>query len=367
MALLETHFPIRMPTTTATSTAWQSTLQAIGDYVAIVRQAEEPATITSVDVLVDFYSTGGSDIVRVGLQSVNSSGEPSGTWLGYVDRACNTSNFPYFSYSNHALGTSVTLTRGQQYAIVVFALSGTWSGSLYFRTNDNYYVDTEGRQAFPYMVQKIAGTVTKSNAAGCFTHCCSSSTRTYGQPHKPDTVASISNASTPNEIGNYFRIPTGVSTSYSVLGIRLFIALATGVGTFNVTLYDSANTVLQQVSFTCNQVVGGTSSLLQRDFYFDEASLSSLTPGSYYRVAVSATNSTAIGAMAKINFPTSLGMTAYTGANGTCIYTSRSGSGAWTDVPGQMLVMKAIISDVTGGGGGTVATSPRYTINAGIN
>lgn len=351
MALLETHYPVRMPTTTATSTAWQSTLQAVGDYVAVVRQAEEPATITSVDILVDFYATGSLDTVRIGLQSVNSSGEPTGTWLGFVDKTCTTGNFPYFSYSSHTLGTSVTLTRGQLYAIVVHAQSGTWSGSLYFRTNDNYYVDTEGRQAFPYMVQKIAGSITKSNAAGCFTHCCSSSTRTYGQPHKPSSIASISSTSTPNEIGNYFRIPTGIGTSYSVLGVRLFIALATGIGTFNITLYDSVNTVLQQVSFTCNQVVGGTSSLLQRDFYFDETTLTALTPGSYYRVAISATNTAAIGSMALINFPTTLGMTAYTGASGTYVYTSRSGSGAWTDVAGQMHVMKLIITDVIGSAG----------------
>lgn len=367
MALLETHYPVRMPTTTATSTAWQSTLQAVGDYVAVVRQAEEAATITTVSVLVDFFVTGATDIVRVGIQSVNSSGEPSGTWLGFVDKTRDTANFTWFSYSTHTLGSGVSVTRGQLYAIVVQALSGTWSGSQYFRTNDNYYVDIEGRQAFPYMVQKIAGSVAKSNAAGCFTHCCASSTRTYGQPHKPASITSISSSSSPNEIGNYFRIPTGAGSSYSVLGIRLFIALTNSAGTFDVNLYTSSGTLLQQVSFTCSQIVGGTSSLLQRDFYFDEATLSSLTPGSYYRCAISATNAIGIGDMAQITFPSALGMTAYTGADGTYVYTSRTGSGAWTETAGQMHVMKLIISDITGGSGGIIATSPRYTINAGIN
>ena len=365
MAQLDVYFPTRLPVTTATSTAWQSTLQALNDYVAIVRQAEEAATITSVQILVDFFSTGSSDVVRIGLQSVNSSGEPSGTWLGYVDKTCTTGNFPYFNFSSHTLSASVSLTRGQLYAIVVQAQSGTWSGSLYFRTNDNYYVDIEGRQAFPYMVQKIAGSVAKSNAAGCFIHSCSSATKTYGQPHKPSSITSISSSSSPNEIGNYFRLPTGLGTSYTLLGVRLFIAMTNSAGTFDITLYDTSNTVLQQVSFTCSNVVGGMTTLAQRDFYFDEASLTALVPGTYYRVAIKATNATGIGAMAYIDFPT-LGMTAYTGVDGTCQYTSRAGTGAWTEVSGRMHVMKLILNDVAGGSSSSV-TMPRYTMNAGIN
>jgi hypothetical protein len=351
MALLEVHYPTRMPTTTATSTAWQSTLQAVGDYVAIVRQAEEPAVINAVHGYLDYFSTGSGDIVRVGIQSVNASGEPSGTWLAFADKTCTTANFPYFSFFSHTLSSTTTLTRGQLYAVVIQALSGTWNGSLYFRTNDNYYVDTEGRQAFPYMVQKIAGSVSKSNASGCFIHSCSSSTRMYGQPHKPNQLTSLSNTSSPDEIGNYIRIPTGVGSAYSILGVRLFIAMTNSAGTFDITLYNSSNTVLQQASFTCSQVVGGTTSLLQRDFYFDEASLTALVPGTYYRLAVKATNATGIGVMAYIDMPTTLGMTAYTGADGTCVYTSRAGGGAWTDTGGRMLCMKAIISDVTGSAG----------------
>lgn len=354
MALFEIHYPTRLPVTNSTNTSWQTTLQAVGDYVGIVRQAEESATITSVGLYVDYYTVGASDVIRVGLQSVNSNGEPSGTWLGYVDKTATTGNFPYFGYSNHVLSTSVSLVRGQLYAIVAQALSGTWSGAQYFRTNDNYYVDPEGKQAFPYMAQKVAGSVTKANAAGCYTHFCSSSTRAYGQPHQPGVVTSISNASSPNEIGNYFRIPTGTCTSYSVLGVRLYIGMVSGAGTFNINLYDSSTNLLQQNSFTCSQVAGGINpgtSRYQYDLLFDEATLTSLSPGSYYRAAIAATNATAIGDMGKINFPVSLGMTAYTGASGTYIYTSRSGTGAWTDVSGQVFAMKLIISDVTGSAG----------------
>ena len=188
----------------------------------------------------------------------------------------------------------------------------------------------------------------------------------YGQPHKPGQLSSLSSSSTPNEVGNYIRIPTGAGSAYSILGVRLFIAMTNSAGTFDLTLYDASNTVLQQASFTCSQVVGGTTSILQRDFYFDEASLTSLSPGTYYRLAIKATNATGIGVIGYTNVPSTLGMTAYTGADGTCVYTSRSGSGSWTDTTGQILCMKAIISDVAGGGSSSV-TMPRYTMNAGIN
>jgi len=173
----------------------------------------------------------------------------------------------------------------------------------------------------------------------------------YGTPHNPQNVASISSASTPNEIGNYFRLPTGIGSSYAVVGVRLFIAMTDSAGTFDITLYDSTSTVLQQVSFTCSNVVGGATSIYQRDFYFDESSLTALTPGSYYRIAIKATNATAIGGMGSIVVPTSLGMTAYTGASGTFVYTSRAGSGSWTDVSGQIHLMRLLLSDVTGSAG----------------
>lgn len=367
MAQLDVIFPAKLPITNSVNTAAQTTLQAIGDYVAVIRQAEEAATITGVSIFVDVHSGGTGSFVRVGLQSVGSNGHPSGTWLGYVDKERTNANFPLFGPTTHTLGSSVSLTRGQLYAIVAEALSGTWSSGTNFRTNDNYYVGIENDLAFPYLANKVAGVTSKSNGSGAYTHSCVSSTRMYGTPHNPQNVASISSASTPNEIGNYFRLPTGISTSYSVLGVRLLIALTDSAGTFDLTLYDSSNTVLQQVSFTCSNVVGGATSMYQRDFYFDESSLTALTPGTYYRIAIKATNATAIGGMGSISIPTSLGMTAYTGVDGTYIYTSRTGSGSWTNVSGQMHLMRLLLSDVTGGGGGTVATSPRYTINAGIN
>lgn len=351
MAQLDAVFPARLPITNSVNTAAQTTLQAIGDYVAVIRQAEEAATITGVSIHVDTHSGGTGSFVRVGLQSVGSNGHPSGTWLGFVDKERTNANFPLFGPTTHTLGSSVSLTRGQLYAIVAEALSGTWSSGTNFRTNDNYYVSVENDLAFPYLANKVAGVTAKSTGSGAYTHACVSSTRMYGTPHNPQNVASISSASTPNEIGNYFRLPTGIGSSYSVVGVRLFIAMTNSAGTFDITLYDNASTVLQQVSFTCSNVVGGATSIYQRDFYFDESSLTALTPGSYYRIAIKATNATAIGGMGSIVVPTSLGMTAYTGASGTFVYTSRTGSGSWTDVSGQIHLMRLLLSDVTGSAG----------------
>ena len=358
MARLDVIYPARLPITNSVNTAAQTTLQAIGDYVAVIRQAEEAATITGVSIHVDTHSGGTGNIVRVGIQSVGANGHPSGTYLGSVDKDRTNANFPLFGPTTHTLGTSVSLTRGQLYAIVAEALSGTWSGAANFRTNDNYFVSSENDLSFPYLANKVAGSLSKSNGTGAYTHSCVSSTTMYGTPHNPANVTSISSASSPNEIGNYFRLPTGIGTSYAVLGVRLYIGMTNSAGTFDITLYDSASTVLQQVSFTCDQVVGNTTGGAQRDFYFDEASLTALTPGTFYRIGIKATNATAIGGMASIYVPTSLGMTAYTSPNGSFIYTSRTGSGAWTDVTGQMHLMRLLISDVTGGSAGPSGGGP---------
>lgn len=362
MAQVDFIYPARLPITNSVNTAAQSTLQAIGDYVAIIRQAEEAATITGVSIHVDSHSAGTGSYVRVGLQSVGSNGYPSGTYLGYVDKERTNANFPLFGPTTHTLGTSVNLTRGQLYAIVAEALSGTWSGATNFRTNDNYYVQVENDLAFPYLANKINGVTSRSNGSGAYTHSCVSATRMYGTPHNPQNITSISSASSPNEIGNYFRLPTGMSTSYTVLGVRLYIAMTDSAGTFDITLYDTSNTVLQQVSFTCSNVVGGTTSMLQRDFYFDEATLTALTPGTYYRIGIKASNSTAIGGMGYLSIPTSLGMTAYTGIDGTFVYTSRTGTGAWTDTAGQIHLMRLLINDVTGSAGISSGSSASFTM-----
>ena len=362
MARLDVIYPARLPITNSVNTAAQTTLQAIGDYVAVIRQAEEAATITGVSIHVDSHSGGTGSFVRVGIQSVGSNGYPSGTYLGSVDKERTNANFPLFGPTTHTLGTSVSLTRGQLYAIVAEALSGTWSGAAIFRTNDNYYVGAENNLSFPYLANKVAGTTAKSTATGAYTHSCVSSTKMYGTPHNPQNIASISSSSSPNEIGNYFRLPTGLGTSYAVLGVRLLIGLTDSAGTFDITLYDSSSTVLQQVSFTCSNVVGGATSIYQRDFYFDEASLTALTPGSYYRIAIKATNATAIGNMGSLNVPSSLGMTAYTDVDGTFVYTSRTGTGSWTDVSGQIHLMRLLLSDVTGSTGSSGGSSASFTM-----
>lgn len=358
MARLDVIYPAKLPITNSVNTASQTTLQAIGDYVAVIRQAEETATITGVSIHVDTHSGGTGNIVRVGIQSVGSNGHPSGTYLGFVDKDRTNANFPLFGPTTHTLGTSVNLTRGQLYAIVAEALSGTWSGAANLRTNDNYYVGNENDLSFPYLANKVAGVLSKSNGTGAYTHSCVSATTMYGAPHNPAHISSISSTSTPNEIGNYFRLPLGTGTSYTVLGVRLFIAMTDSVGTFDITLYDNTSTALQQVSFTCSNVVGNTTGGYQRDFYFDEASLTPLTPGTFYRIAIRATNTTAIGAMGSIYVPTSLGMTAYTGPDGSFIYTSRTFAGAWTDVAGQMHLMRLLISDITGGSTGVTGGGP---------
>lgn len=139
MANILTAYPSDVPQFTSTSTTnW--TIQGPGDYVAVIRQAEEDATITSVSGYHDLI-TGTPGTVRVGIQSLNTPFSTTVTFTA-ASTSCNgtfsggtalTVGTPV-SFSNSGGALPAAITAGTTYYVVsattsVITISATYGGT----------------------------------------------------------------------------------------------------------------------------------------------------------------------------------------------------------------------------------------------
>jgi len=332
-------------------------VRALSDYVSVITIAEEDAVIDRVTGYVDVL-TGSAGTVRVGIQSVNTTtGLPSGTWLGYGDFAMNGTNFPNFSTKQWTLSTTATITRGQYYAIVIFALSGTFDNSNKVRF---YTVRGTGVGpaflTFPYTYNIDNGVASgKSTTATIPNFGCGTSTRQYGIGTSGATQASWNSSSSPNQRGMKFKLPPSLCTTFKVAGVRMAVGPTNASSTWDLNLYDSSNTVLQNRSYN-NLEAYNTNSLLMREYYFDEATLSALSPNTDYRIAVQATN--ANGCMSYVELAGAYDCSSAFIPDGTFHLTTRTTTGAWTDTTTAWMPMQLIIDDFTASASGGMVVHP---------
>ena len=367
MAKIRAHIPSEIPMFSSVVSPTQKTLQALNDYVAVITIAEEDAVIDRVTGYVDLL-TGTPGTFRIGIQSVNTSGLPSGTWLGYGDFAGNGTNFPNFATKQWTLSTTASITRGQYYAIVIYAFSGTFDASNNVRL---YSIRGTGIgpsfNAFPYMYDVINGVAgTKTTTQIIPNLGCGTSTRQYKIATSGGSVASWNSTSSPDQRGMKFKLPASFATTFKVAGVRMGVGPTNSAAQWSLNLYDSASNVIQNKTFT-NSDAYNINSLHVRDYYFDESTLTALSPNTDYRIAVEAT-SAALGCMTYIELNGAFDCSSAFIPDGTFHLTTRTDAGAWTDTTTGWFPMQLIIDDLTAsGGGGGAATEPRLRLNAGLN
>jgi hypothetical protein len=291
------------------------------------------------------------------------SGIPSDTWIAFQDAVVGSagsgsfSNFATWNVTLTSGNVSTTnITRGQVYAIVMQAQTGTWSGAANFRTWLDVGQVGSMATAFPYTYGIASGaTVGKSTSSVTHLLAAGSSTKWYGSTFTSSNIASFNSGASPNEYGNVFVLPTGSCTNFKVAGIHIPIGLTnSATTTYNLTLYDASNTVLQQTSFNNRDTFSQTTIILRT--YFFTGTLATLTPGTTYRIALSATNASAgFGSFNALNFGVNQ-QSGFVSTGGSYYQTTRTGAGAWTDTTTAAIGMKVIIQDMTasGGGGGAI-------------
>jgi hypothetical protein len=335
-------------------------IDGTGDVQGWICQAAEDMTITAVGAyIVSRTGSPGNATsgLRFGICYVDATtGFPTtspptfanGTFSGAAGTAYQdfnaTSGITAGQNLIATLTTSVVITRGTRFGIVMDPVSGTWTTGnlLSIRTGFNSaYPDIR----FPYSVG-MTGASYADNDVDLPTFLYRSSTKTFGYPY--ETVVSLNNSSssTPDEYGMYFRIPTGTCGFYQVAGARIGTLPATD---FDVILYDTNGTTVL-ASYTYDQSFGNLSAQGAIDCMFTGTTLPTLTAGSYYRLVVRPATTTAMGPLQYFTFRTDGDKTAVIGTATDIQYTERTNAGAWTENTNRLFAMQAIITGLDAGG-----------------
>jgi hypothetical protein len=180
-----------------------------------------------------------------------------------------------------------------------------------------------------------------------------SSTQSYGWPFTSatDIGSAINSGTTPDEFGMRFRLPTGSCSSYSVAGV--FVSGLLGTGDWDLVLYDSNGTTeLQNITIDKDQIYNAAS--YPHHIYFNETTLSSLLPNTYYRVTLRPTSVTNMGTTHYFTLKSAADRTALVDQAADINWCERADAGAWTDTDTRLPVMQLIITDMTGSGGGMI-------------
>lgn len=328
------------------------TLDATTDKAEFILQMPAADTITKVAFRYG-ARTGTPPTYKVTLMGVDGSGYSDGTDLGGGSPTSKTFTPPADATWDGTtreitLTNSVAVTRGQFIAVVIEYSSGTVDAS----NCSSFSTDFGEFTLFPYAIQNNAGVRTKRTGATPIAVVSASSV--YGSPHFGVTNATVHDGTTPDEVGLLFNLPAGWGATYQVVGVNLPARFRVTGQTVRLRLYDTnGTTVLQQIDidsdYTSNTGIQGGN----REMFFDEATLSTLSFGSTYRITITVTAASDGVNVPYWVFPASSYLNAFPlGAN--AYWTQRTDAGAWTDTNTQLPQIGLILADITepSGGGG---------------
>ncbi len=305
-------------------------LDGTTDGIGTVFQAEVGLTITQVGVRQGVV-TGTAPTYKIGFQGIGADGNPNGTWEGggseqsttFTPTAGNDGTFQWFTLDN-----AKTVTRGEFLALVVEYSSGTINTSNHCTFTLATRKFGLGSELFPYGITESAGVWTKDDDGPIYGY--RSSTATYGQVINDETVLTIDDDATPDESGLAFTMPSGACTSYQVVGLYGFLDWDGGTGdTLTYSLYQDT-TLLQQ-----STLVGERTSSVSNELYwliFDETTLSSLSPGTEYILALKSSSTTAAINLITTDYPVAQDATgsAFKLQKFSPRRAERTDSGAWS-------------------------------------
>lgn len=239
--------------------------------------------------------TGTPPTYKIGLQGINTSGVPDGTYLGGGSPASATftpsgaGGYGTGTWHWIALDNAYTPVRGEGITIVVEHSSGTVDAS-------NLMTITLGLNNGAHSVshhRPMTVTSTGSWSKGATDFPCfglkGSSVIATGDVRPLKVAGTVQAVPSPTEAGMAFTVPSGWTDTISVLAVRFAARTMSTNSNFAVTLYSSPTSspsVLQQIEvdgdwfgLSSNQVGVGL-------VVFDEVSLSSLTAGTEYGIGI---------------------------------------------------------------------------------
>lgn len=298
---------------------------------------------------------------KITLQSVDTSGLPSGTVLGGGSPAVQAFTPPASSAWDgtiqcQTLVNSYTPARGEILAIVIEPCPDATSPCSGAATPDgsnnitiSYAADitTNAQPAIPYSLTNPGGAGwAKSTGTNSPVYAFKTASRTVGNPVQAWNT--ISNYNTGTEYGNKCTFPA-FGSAFTVVGLRWWGRTAASGTDVIIRLYDgggaSDTTVLQNFTLDSDMLAANAGVNRYHEIYFDEATLSTLNWGSTYRASITTSGAAANINLAYLESDTAGSMSAYPGGS-NCMMTTRT-TGNWTDTSTQRPLIDFIIKDTT--------------------
>ena len=309
---------------------------------------------------------------RISIQGVSAAtGDPDGTAVAtaaFTPPADTTWNslIQAITISHDGSGNTIssyTLTRGTLYAIVIEPCqncTAPCSGAATpDSTNNSSFTATmtwsDGRPNFPY-ADTYNGSAWAKGTSAYPVYFYRSASRTYGFPIQ--AISTNATNSSGAEIGASFNLPSTWFTSFQVVGARAYLSPGAAGKTLKIVLY-SGTTLLQSVTLDTDQfsAAGGNRAV---DIYFADASLTTLSTGTTYRIGFSPQNTSqnlgletldlaAAGDRTAFAGQTTLALSTRTGCGSPCDATST----AWAaDTTTSLPLVELILDVITAPSGG---------------
>jgi len=331
-----------------------NTINVVGDKQYYAFRLDEGATITTVGVRQNtrVNTTGSSPAaytgtVRIGIQGLSATtGLNDGTWVGGASNYVDVSSWTSANdgkFVTVTLPSAVTLSRGVPYCVIAELVTAAATGSVGIAA---LFSAIALNGSFPYSLDETVTTQAgKTAALARFPWLMRSASKTYGLPIETWSTTAIASDTTPSEVGLAFTLPAGSGSNYKVDGAFLGFSTPGNVDfSFDMVLYQGT-TALQTTTID-NAQLAAVGSSRRHDLPFD-TTLSSLTPGTEYILALKGTaaSSTASITIREFTIPASGDKTAF-GPWGFR-YVSRTGTGAWSEDTTRLPLFGLSIDEIT--------------------
>lgn len=335
--------------TNSTGNLGTFTLDATTDALEFVFNSQSDAAVTRLGVYVS-ARTGAQPTYQISLQGVDASGNPDGTIKGGGSPASATFTPSADGWLWVTLANSYTPARGDFLALVVKYSSGTIGGSnnTAFAARMQNLDGTTNR--FPYHIENNAGSRSRSNATSRGVFAYGGAATAFGFPANGSLASENMLGNAGESLALKHTLPADWGDTYKLAGIKICGGFAAGGANDVIFRLYSGTTVLQSVTLDpdAQQSAASVGDAL---IYFDEATLSTLSFGSTYRVGVA--DDTVNGSHTLRYLPLAASGDADAFPLGTDACLSYFDGSAWTDMPTRRSFVDLILADWTEPAGGS--------------
>lgn len=267
---------------------------AANDWTAWSFCVHEAGSIGSVGLMITAI-TGAPGTLVVGLQGLNASGNPDGTWkqnggndckktVAYTDLTADLWNWITLDYS-------YTASLGEYLAIVVQTGTGTYDASNNYTFNLNADGPTT-RPAHPNStISSDGGAAWAKQTTGYPIYGYKVGSNPHGFPVRASSQTTYVSTSTYDEYGLRFLLDAGFGSTFKVAGFRVAMYTPPSAKTFTVRLATTDGTELASITVDSDVLTTASSQNRLAEFYFT-GTLPTLDFGTAYVLSMESLSST---------------------------------------------------------------------------